>query len=275
MKFSAVPIIDGPSSYNGYLPNQRSAIRMDAYPDPRDLARYIRFLDENDDAYLAYMRYRQDALIKSPSERMDPLFVALWSDQAAHDYRVSWCSICRHMATTSTSTKYNQDGSVLPTTKESDLLLVDQTCMDGGKWNYAAAGPPYESYSWTPTLKDEFAYEVIGQTNASAPKLSLNTSLNSPIHPIADPSQESSMYSSSSSPLQATWDPLQDVTLDSALDSTSPYPQPETRSIFPQYQLDMLLLVCVSFLVLLGAFWAVYRGSRKQSTYAKRTTPHF
>jgi hypothetical protein len=247
---------------------------MDAYPDPRDLAKYIRFLDENDDAYLAYMKYRQDALIKPPSERMDPLFVSLWSDQTAHDYRVSWCSICRHMATTSTLRGSNQGESVLPTTKKNGSLLVDQTCMDGGKWNYAAAGPPYQSYTWTPTLKDEFAYEAIGQTDDSTPKLSPSTSLGSTTHSTTDPWLEFSTDPSSSSSLQSSWDPLQDLSLESALGSTASYPLPEDHPAFSQYQVGALLLLCISFVVLLGAFWAVYRGSRKQNTNAKRNTPH-
>jgi hypothetical protein len=142
---------------------------MDAYPDPRDLAAYIRFLDTHDDAYLAYLKHRQDALFKSPTDRLDPLFVSLWSDQTAHDYRVSWCSICRHMASTWPSrhttnylhvdeqTSHNQDGR----------FLIDSTCMAEGKWSYASSGPPYDTYSWTPAPKDEFAYHLDDDTTST------------------------------------------------------------------------------------------------------------
>lgn len=169
LKLSAVPIIDGPSSYTGYLPNERSAIRMDAYPDPRELAEYIRFLDTHDDAYLAYLKHRQDALFKSPTERLDPLFVSLWSDQTAHDYRVSWCSICRHMASTwrsrHTSNYLAVDEQEAP--KEDGRFLIDSTCMAEGKWSYATNGAPYNTYSWTPTPKDEFAYHLDDSNNSN------------------------------------------------------------------------------------------------------------
>ncbi|KAI8088969.1 uncharacterized protein BX664DRAFT_263696 [Halteromyces radiatus] len=160
LKFSAVPIVDGPNSYDGYLPNQRSAIRMDAYPDPRDLAKYIRFLDENDDAYLAYLKYRKDALIKPPKDRLDSSFISLWSDQTAHDYRVSWCSICRHMVTT-WDERHNNKNIKSNNSQKEDRFLVDNSCMMEPKWDYAANGPPYQSYSWIPTEKDEFAYDVL------------------------------------------------------------------------------------------------------------------
>ncbi|ORZ24688.1 hypothetical protein BCR42DRAFT_317059 [Absidia repens] len=182
LKYSAVPIVDGPASYDGYLPNQRSGIRMDAYPDPRELAKYIQFLDDNDDAYLAYLKYRQDALVKPPTERLDPLFVSLWSDQTAHDYRVSWCSICRHMATTWTSRhsgKKTDLEALEQASPRKDRFLVDKTCMAEGKWTYAADGPPYDSYTWTPSPKDEFAYQVLEQqkdSNSSASSSSSSSS---------------------------------------------------------------------------------------------------
>ncbi|CAO3637186.1 unnamed protein product [Cunninghamella blakesleeana] len=164
LKFSAVPIIDGPASYDGFLPNKRAAIRMDAYPDPRDLAKYINFLDENDDAYLAYFQYRIDALTKPPIERLDESFIKLWSDQGAHNYRVSWCSICRHLATTWSSRKedpisYNNTLAL----ERNDRFIVDTTCMEDKKWKYVTLGPPYNTYTWVPSQKDEFGYDVIKQ----------------------------------------------------------------------------------------------------------------
>ncbi|KAI9305974.1 hypothetical protein BJ944DRAFT_160744 [Cunninghamella echinulata] len=163
LKYSAVPIIDGPASYDGYLPNKRAAIRMDAYPDPRDLAKYIKFLDENDDAYLAYFQYRVDALIKPPMERLDATFINLWSDQGAHNYRVSWCSLCRHLATTWKSRQNPIEYNTTNAIERKNRFIVDNTCMDTVKWKYATDGPPYDSYRWLPSKKDEFAYDVLKQ----------------------------------------------------------------------------------------------------------------
>ncbi|KAI8073996.1 hypothetical protein BC940DRAFT_231457 [Gongronella butleri] len=180
LKFSAVPIVDGPASYDGYLPNQRAAIRMDAYPDPRELADYIRFLDENDDAYLAYLEHRRTALTKAPLERLDASFVKLWSDQTAHDYRVSWCSICRHMASTWTLRNNNNSSTLSESAAlgaaaaaleakndEKDLLLIDNSCSEPGKWSYAQDGPPFTGFTFTPTPKDEFARAVLRDESSS------------------------------------------------------------------------------------------------------------
>ncbi|PHZ14736.1 uncharacterized protein RHIMIDRAFT_311964 [Rhizopus microsporus ATCC 52813] len=149
---SAVPIVDGPSSYEGYLPTNRSVIYMDAYPDPKDLADYINYLDKNDTAYLEYLSFRRDALKIAANDRLEPAFISNWSDTIAHKKRSDYCSICRGVLPwwknrhTAGSDVYKD---------ESERFLVDDSCQPGGKWNYISLGRPYNP-SWEPRPLDEF-----------------------------------------------------------------------------------------------------------------------
>ena len=153
---STVPIIDGPISYKGFLPNDRSAIRMDAYPDPRDLADYINYLHNNDTAYLEYFAYRRDALTVAAKDRLDPTFISRWSDSIEFNSKSSWCSICRGMVPwwlARVNNKYYEE----PNKK---IFKVDNTCGKRNKWEYAQHGPPYRPF-WTPTPKDEFTRPTV------------------------------------------------------------------------------------------------------------------
>lgn len=151
---SAVPIVDGPQSYKGYVPNERSIVRMDAYPDPRELATYIDYLDNNDEAYLEYLSYRRDAINVAAKDRLDPEFIQNWGDTSYHNQRTSWCSICRGVASwqrLQLDPTFNHEIGEL----RDSYLRIDKSCSDVGKWNYAKGGPPYVP-SWTPTSKDQF-----------------------------------------------------------------------------------------------------------------------
>lgn len=148
---SAVPIVDGPASYKGFIPTERSVIHMDAYPDPKDLADYIDYLDKNDTAYLEYLAFRRDAINIAPKDRLEPTFIERWSDTIAHKMRSSYCSVCRGVLPwwEARSKKEHYVKS------SKNLFLADTSCSPEGKWSYISFGPPY-SPKWTPTPRDEF-----------------------------------------------------------------------------------------------------------------------
>ncbi|KAI7852385.1 hypothetical protein BDC45DRAFT_545898 [Circinella umbellata] len=143
---STVPIVDGPNSYQGFIPDKNSVVRMDAFPDPRDLAEYISYLDSNDSAYLEHLAFRQNALNIPARERLDSDFVDNWSDPAYHNIRSSWCSICRGILpwwqARQNDTTAKAEG-ITPSI-DDNLMLVDKSCMEGGKWDYAKDGPPFK-----------------------------------------------------------------------------------------------------------------------------------
>lgn len=151
---SAVPIVDGPPSYEGYIPTERSVIYMDAYPDPKDLADYIHYLDKNDTAYLEYLAFRRDAINVAPKDRLQPAFISNWSDTYAHKERSSYCSVCRGLVPWWEARLNDQDYTL---DQKKDRFLVDQSCQTAGKWNYIADsdGSPYTPH-WTPRPRDEF-----------------------------------------------------------------------------------------------------------------------
>ncbi|CAO3644131.1 unnamed protein product [Mucor hiemalis] len=148
---SAVPIVDGPASYTGFIPTERSVIHMDAYPDPKDLADYIDYLDKNDTAYLEYLAFRRDAINIAPKDRLEPNFIKRWSDTIAHKMRSSYCSVCRGVLPW-WEAKWNKENYE---ESNKDLFLADTSCSAEGKWMYITSGPPYAP-KWTPTPRDEF-----------------------------------------------------------------------------------------------------------------------
>lgn len=148
---SAVPIVDGPPSYEGYVPSERSIIHMDAYPDPKDLADYINYLDGNDTAYLEYLSFRRNAIDIPAKDRLEPAFISNWSDTIEHNKRSSYCSICRGLIPW---WKAKQDNKTY-TEPNANVFLADDSCTGIGKWNYINNGPPYTP-TWTPRPRDEF-----------------------------------------------------------------------------------------------------------------------
>jgi hypothetical protein len=125
---------------------------MDAYPDPKDLADYISYLDKNDTAYLEYLAFRRDAIDIAPKDRLQPAFISNWSDTVAHKERSSYCSVCRGLVPW-WEAKLKDDATY--TEPNMDRFLVDLTCQASGKWNYIVDGPPYTP-DWTPRPRDEF-----------------------------------------------------------------------------------------------------------------------
>ncbi|KAI8140926.1 hypothetical protein BJV82DRAFT_519520 [Fennellomyces sp. T-0311] len=148
---STVPIVDGPKVYDAFIPTPRSAIRLDAYPDPRELADYISYLDNNDTAYMEYFAHRRDIDTTPLQDRVNPSFYGNWSSWELNDDRVAWCSVCRGVARW---WRARHDPSYPTPTDQEDYLRTDLSCTIG-KWDYVRNGPPYIP-DWKPTMPDEF-----------------------------------------------------------------------------------------------------------------------
>lgn len=55
----SVPIYMGSPLARDWMPNEKSAIFVDDFQSPEDLAAYIKHLDSNDEAYLKYLEYKK------------------------------------------------------------------------------------------------------------------------------------------------------------------------------------------------------------------------
>ncbi|KAI9266824.1 hypothetical protein BDA99DRAFT_436569 [Phascolomyces articulosus] len=150
---STVPIIDGPKHYEAFIPTSRSAIRMDAYPDPRELADYINYLDQNDTAYLEYFSHRINIDQKPLKERLDPAFHGNWSSWELNDRRTGWCGVCHGVAQWWRA-RHDPNSYSIPSDQE-EYVRTDLSCQTPGKWDYVRQGPPYIPH-WKPTMPDEF-----------------------------------------------------------------------------------------------------------------------
>lgn len=58
MHQGCVPIYRGSSSVSDWLPNDRAAVLVQDFMSPRELAQYIKDLDENDAEYSRYLEYK-------------------------------------------------------------------------------------------------------------------------------------------------------------------------------------------------------------------------
>ena len=55
----SVPIYKGSPSVNDWMPNNKSIILVENFKSPRELAEYIKYLDQNDVEYLRYLEFKQ------------------------------------------------------------------------------------------------------------------------------------------------------------------------------------------------------------------------
>lgn len=58
-----VPVYRGSSSVNDWMPNDHSAILIDDFPSPKDLAEFLKSLDESDEAYARYLEFKHSRSI--------------------------------------------------------------------------------------------------------------------------------------------------------------------------------------------------------------------
>lgn len=63
IEVGSIPIYMGSPLARDWMPNERTAIFVDNFQSPEELADYIKFLDSNDEEYLKYFKYKeQDAI---------------------------------------------------------------------------------------------------------------------------------------------------------------------------------------------------------------------
>lgn len=96
MHQGCVPIYRGSSSVADWLPNNHSAILVDKFPSPRDLAEHIKALDEDDAEYLRYLEYKSPARITN-LHLLDALETREWgvNDMSKPNYLNGFeCFVC-------------------------------------------------------------------------------------------------------------------------------------------------------------------------------------
>ncbi|KAF9899494.1 hypothetical protein EC991_008793 [Linnemannia zychae] len=71
-----VPILDGPDDYSRFLATNHSSIRLDDFATPKQLARRIQQLDQDDRAYMRYLDYKESS---TPVESLlSPKLLETW-----------------------------------------------------------------------------------------------------------------------------------------------------------------------------------------------------
>ncbi|XP_030648305.1 GDP-fucose protein O-fucosyltransferase 4 [Chanos chanos] len=93
-----VPIYRGSSSAADWLPNDHSAILVDNFSSPRELADYIKALDENDERYARYLEFKTPRKITNV-RLLDELQTREWgvNDMSKPNYLNGFeCFVCDH-----------------------------------------------------------------------------------------------------------------------------------------------------------------------------------
>ncbi|KAG0325625.1 Alpha-(1,3)-fucosyltransferase 11 [Podila humilis] len=123
-----VPIVDGPKDYSRYTASNHSIIRFDDFATPEQLGLRLHELDQDDEKYLSYLKYKT----MPPETPLDQFLTPQLLDAFdlppttwGPDERGSRCGVCklaRDMA----------EGEYFNPNKTID---VDRTCYSG-KWAY-------------------------------------------------------------------------------------------------------------------------------------------
>ncbi|KAI8969257.1 hypothetical protein BDF20DRAFT_839194 [Mycotypha africana] len=80
-----IPIVDGPSDYGPFIPNDHAIIRLDDFANPRQLATYLKLVLNNDELYDRYLSYKKPGGIANSSR--------FWS--TLETYKQGTCRLCK------------------------------------------------------------------------------------------------------------------------------------------------------------------------------------
>ncbi|KAF9160623.1 Alpha-(1,3)-fucosyltransferase 11 [Actinomortierella ambigua] len=97
-----VPVVDGPRNYSRFSPTENALIQTDNFSNAAELAKYLKKLDADDEAYLSHLRYK---VPKDPShiptlEDLSPNFVKEWYNEGrpedwGTDGHGTYCQVCK------------------------------------------------------------------------------------------------------------------------------------------------------------------------------------
>lgn len=127
-----VPIIDGPKDYSRYLATNHSAIRMDDFATPEQLADFINELDQDDARYLTYLDYKTKPADTPLESFLSPKMLEAYDVAPGTwgpDFRGSRCGVCKlahDMAVAAVGTFVSSPNKTIG---------VDRTCAFG-KWAF-------------------------------------------------------------------------------------------------------------------------------------------
>ncbi|CAG8526050.1 21759_t:CDS:2 [Dentiscutata erythropus] len=83
-----VPIVSGPKNYTHFLPTNHSAILLDDFPQPRDLALHLHYLLQNPKEYRKYIDYKYNSSLISTEFRRN------WDSPNGWNYNIGLRRMC-------------------------------------------------------------------------------------------------------------------------------------------------------------------------------------
>ncbi|KAG0227594.1 Alpha-(1,3)-fucosyltransferase 11 [Actinomortierella wolfii] len=97
-----VPVVDGPMNYSRFSPTENALIQTDNFANAGMLAKYLKHLDSDDEAYLSHLRYKvpKDPTHTPTLEDLSPSFVKEWYNEGRpEDWGIDGhganCKICK------------------------------------------------------------------------------------------------------------------------------------------------------------------------------------
>ena len=100
-----------PDDYKAFGP-PNSYIHVDQFDSPADLAKYLHFLDKNDEEYNKYFKWKE--------------FGKIWDWGNATDFELLWCRFCKKL--------HSRD--ILPQTIDFKDYGIEGKCLhnQAGRW---------------------------------------------------------------------------------------------------------------------------------------------
>ena len=112
LHIGVVPIYKGSPVVQDWMPNNHSVILADNFESPKELAEFIRYLDENDEEYEKYLEFKRTEI---PNKfLLDHMQKREWSDGLRDFFRGYECHVCKQLVTRMEAEKAHAENPASP-----------------------------------------------------------------------------------------------------------------------------------------------------------------
>ncbi|XP_076459282.1 GDP-fucose protein O-fucosyltransferase 4-like [Babylonia areolata] len=112
LHIGVVPIYKGSPVVQDWMPNNHSVILVDDFKSPKELADFIKYLDENDDEYEKYLEFKKTAVTNT--YLTNHLLTREWSEGMKDFFRGFECHLCKQLSDRMEREKLHAEDASVP-----------------------------------------------------------------------------------------------------------------------------------------------------------------
>ena len=158
----SVPVVRGSPTVKDWLPSNKSAIIVDNFDSPKDLADYLKFLAENDEEYNKYLQWKETGVTNK--RLLDSVKKRPWGNEQGDTFASDFeCFVCDYIHNSAKHTGHSE-----VQTKRS----VTPRVADRSHFNCSSVEPAVSRGLWSLLSLDE-VYRWIEQEECSERKIKL------------------------------------------------------------------------------------------------------